>query len=242
MQLLDSISFECASIEPQFKSNSFDNIAPALYTQPLEALIAQQGDISRATVEAFIKQGFQQVHQASIHSFMPSLMYLRKYGLIQSALGVRVCSENTFLAQYFDQPLAQVLNHSGFQVELQDCVEIGNLRSISNTYTQHLFLMAVLALSLRNKSVMLFTAIPPVTNILNKHNIPYIELAAADESRVSGGPDSWGSYYENKPMVMAVRIDDVISCIAESKPLSALSLTFDGLIQQLTEQLEDAGV
>ena len=49
----------------------------------------------------------------------------------------------------------------------------------------------------------MFTATSAVRGILEGVGAPLVELAPADGTRLAGGADRWGRYYEKDPRVLA---------------------------------------
>lgn len=163
----------------------------------------------RVEVERFIGGIFQQAYGANITHFMPFLMSLRNLeGKLIAACGLRsAADERLFLEIYMDQPVEAILSERTRSTVLRsDIIEIGNF-SVAEPGMARLLNNAIFdQLYVTSKRWAVFTVVPALHNALIKSDIFPDYLCDADISRLP--PEAraeWGSYYDQKPQVMAIR-------------------------------------
>ncbi len=232
--------FDAATTNKRFSFSGNSALSSDHQSNDLMIGIASRHHPCRTEVESFIQAGFKRAHDADIHSFMPTLLYA-KGGKLKSAMGIRSASEATFVEHYLPHSLQETLAGQGICTSRSKVVEIGNLHSTSARFTQQLLLCVAVALSMCKKEFIIFTGIPKVTRIFEQFNIPLTPICSANQSAVSDGPDTWGSYYEDAPQVLALNIKDTMAAIENSPKLSQLrkSLNYNIFIihQHLKENL-----
>lgn len=163
----------------------------------------------RAELEAFIRQVFQRAHGARIRHFMPQLMSLRDgEGRLVAVCGLRNAADGPlFLETYLDEPAEQVIAATtGTGVARGDIVEIGNLAVAEPGIAPGLLASVSMYLHGTDTQWAVFTAIPVLKNSLSRLNMQLETLGPASLERIAADerPD-WGSYYDRRPQVMAVR-------------------------------------
>lgn len=163
----------------------------------------------RAEVEQFIAEVFRKAYGATIRRFKPCLMSLRdRDGKLVAACGFRnAVLEPLFLENYLDQPIEALLSeHTGLAVKRSDIVEVGNLSVIEPGMARYLIAAIFSQLHATSKEWAVFTAVPMVRNAFIKIGLDPVILGAPDKSRLPAEEQAdWGSYYEQKPQIMAVR-------------------------------------
>ena len=163
----------------------------------------------RAEVEQFIAAVFFQVCGAKVRFFLPTLMSLRDLdGKLIAACGIRNAGkERLYLENYLDQPVEQVLSERvGSTVLRSDIVEIGNYSVAELGISRQLSGAIFDQLHATSKQWAVFTAVQVVRNALIKLDIIPEILCDADIKHLPLAEQSeWGSYYEQKPQVMAIR-------------------------------------
>lgn len=165
--------------------------------------------MDRAEIEQFISKNFFATCGAKVRFFLPVLLSLRDPdGKLIAACGIRSAgSERLFLEHYMDQPVECLLSEQlGAKVNRNDIIEIGNY-SVAEMGTSRQLLSAIIdQLHATSKQWAVFTAIQLVRNTLIKQNVFPRVLCDADIKRLPPEEQSdWGSYYEQKPQVMAIR-------------------------------------
>lgn len=177
--------------------------------QQITAQHVHEQDPDRAQVEAFIRQVFYEAYGATVKHFMPHLIALRdeKFHLM-AAFGMRPAKNNVlFLEQYLDEPIETVISTSLNQViHRKDITEIGNL-AVSNPRNAGILIAHVIQQSIdAGVKWCVATAHQTLQNGLVKGGCDVFPIRSVDPMRLPvDEQDDWGSYYDNKPQVIAVR-------------------------------------
>ena len=172
---------------------------------------AREGAPERAELEAFVQSAFARKHDASITSFMPTLLSFRDAGgALRGVIGLRSAAPKPlYLEQYLEQPVeAAIATATGQAVQRHQVVEVGNLAGVNCRAAMRMVAALPAYLLAHDFRWIVFTATSAVRGILQGFDAPLVELAHADVSRVAGGTDSWGRYYENDPRVLAGYLPD----------------------------------
>jgi hypothetical protein len=166
-------------------------------------------DLNRSGVEAFIAKRFDQVYGAKLSYFMPYLLSAEREGKIRGAVGFQPAKHTPlFLEAYLDKPIESTLSQKlSRNVDRDLIVEIGNLASISPKVTQTLFTLLSDIISQSGYSWVVFTANSAVLAWMKSIQLPCFVLAEADPSHLHDKGRSWGSYYQDKPLVLACNVD-----------------------------------
>ena len=160
----------------------------------------------RRNTEAFIHQCFSKAYGADISHYMPILLCLKDPSSPRAALGLRpATNDRLFLENYLDQPLEDILSGKTLQpVSRCEIIEVGNL-AIAERGDARALVIAMAAFLLGSGYKWACFTIPPLLiNSFRRLGLPLIELGPA---RIEMLPEeeqkSWGSYYAQKPRVMA---------------------------------------
>lgn len=177
--------------------------------RPFDIHFSKPEEDGRAEIEKFISDVFFQAYGAKIRRFKPCLMSLRDSDdKLVAACGFRSAAlEPLFLENYLDQPIEKALSEcTGLPVKRSDIVEVGNF-SVSEPGMARYLIAAIFAqLHATSKQWAVFTAVPMVRNAFIKMDLCPLIICDADKNRLPHDEQAeWGSYYEQKPMVMAVR-------------------------------------
>lgn len=168
--------------------------------------VAGPGAPGRGELEAFVAEAFRRGHDATVASFMPTLLSLRDgSGRLRSVVGLRGATvAPLYLEQYLEQPVeTAIAAATGRPIRREQVVEVGNLAgSNCRAAVRMVALLPTYLLSLEYRWIV-FTATGAVRGILQGFGAPLVELARADGSRVADGPDHWGRYYDTDPRVLA---------------------------------------
>lgn len=160
----------------------------------------------RGELEAFVAEAFRRGHDATVASFMPTLLSLRDgSGRLRSVVGLRgAVPQALYLERYLDLPVeSAIAAATGRAIRREQVVEVGNLAgSNCRAAVRMVALLPSYLLSLEYRWIV-FTATSAVRGILQGLGAPLVELARADGTRVAEGPDRWGRYYDTDPRVLA---------------------------------------
>jgi len=180
-----------------------------LKERPFIVHFSRQDADDRAELERFIGDTFHQAYGAKIRRFMPYLMSLREQdGQLMAVCGLRSAAiETPFLEIYLDRPIEEVLaEHACFPVERGDIIEIGNFSVVEPGMARYLIDAINDQLYATDKQWAVFTAVPVLRNAFIKLGMKPEILGDADKNRLPADEQTqWGSYYEHKPQVMAIR-------------------------------------
>ena len=160
----------------------------------------------RAELEAFVGAAFRRGHDATVTSFMPTLLSFRdRGGDLRGVVGLRgAVSQPLYLEQYLEQPVeTAIAAATGQPVRREQVVEVGNLAGGNCRAAIRMVALLPGYLLSHDYRWIVFTATSTVRGILEGFGAPLVELARADGTRVAGSPDRWGRYYEKDPRVLA---------------------------------------
>jgi hypothetical protein len=109
-----------------------------------------------------------------------------------------------FLEHYLDRPVEQAVARRFHEpVDREQIVEIGNLVSMLPGAASMLFAVLPGLLDAAGVRWVVCTATPRVHGMLEGMGFPSKTICAADPSVLGDGVESWGSYYESRPRVIA---------------------------------------
>jgi hypothetical protein len=165
----------------------------------------------RAELEAFVRAAFKRAHDATVTSFMPTLLSFRDAdGDLRGVIGLRgAVPSELYLEQYLQRPVeAAIAEATGAPVPRRQVVEVGNLAGANCRAAMRMVAALPAYLLARDYQWIVFTATSAVRGILEGFGAPLIELARADGACVTGGQDQWGSYYRKDPRVFAGHLPD----------------------------------
>ena len=180
-----------------------------LAERPFDVHFSQPGAADRAEVERFIGDIFHQAYGAEIKRFKPCLMSLRDHdNKLVAACGFRSAAlEPLFLETYLDQPIEAVLaERVGFPVRRDNIVGVGNFSVAEPGMARYLITAINDHLHDTSNQWAVFTAVPVLRNAFIKMGMNPVMLGDADKCRLPPEEqEEWGSYYAQKPQVMAIR-------------------------------------
>lgn len=172
----------------------------------LQLGVASAGAPERAELESFVRAAFKRGHDATVASFMPTLLSFRdRSGELRGVVGLRAAvPQSLYLEQYLERPIeAAIATATGATVQREQIVEVGNLAGSNCRAAMRMVAQLPAFLLARDYRWIVFTATSTVRGILEGFGAPLVELARADGARVASGPDRWGRYYDKDPRVLA---------------------------------------
>jgi len=196
-----------------------DTAALATSKHPAHWSFTRAGSRERPPVEAFIRRGFERAYGARVTQLLPTLMVLKRDAEIAAACGLRpAAAERLFLEAYLDEPVETALSRAtGLDLGRRDIVEVGNLVIARAGYARRLIVHLTTWLSAAGPAWVTFTAVPALRNSFRRLGIPLVTLAAADGSRLPAPVRAeWGDYYEQAPVVTAVRVQSAFDAVCEA--------------------------
>lgn len=180
-----------------------------LSEQPYSVHFSKSDSEDRAEVERFISDVFYEAYGAKIRRFKPCLMSLRdRDNNLVAACGFRSAAvETLFLENYLDRPIEAFLSeNTGLPVRRNEIVEVGNFSVIEPGMARFLIASIVAQLHATSNEWAVFTAVPMVRNAFIKMDLIPLILGTPDKNLLPTDEQSeWGSYYDQKPQIMAIR-------------------------------------
>lgn len=206
------------------------NPAPDLIEQLFSVHFSQPDADDRAEIELFISDIFFEAYGAKIKLFKPCLMSLRdQHNKLVAACGFRSAAlEQLFLEIYLDHPIETLLSERiGASVRRDDIVEVGNFSVAEPGMARYLIAAINGHLHDTSNQWAVFTAVPVLRNVFIKLKMNPIILCDADKGRLSPEEQQeWGSYYEQRPQIMAVQRIERRCKPRISETMSNESMTF----------------
>jgi hypothetical protein len=176
---------------------------------PVITAISEHDAPDRLELETFIQATFKRVHNAEISYFMPKLMSVRDVdGKLLAACGLRHADQGAlFLETYLDAPIETLLSqYHRSHISRDVILEVGNLALSEPENVRSLLASISVYLHGTHAEFAVFTGISTLRNSLTKLNMPLQLLGEANINRIPAHERAaWGSYYNERPQVMAVR-------------------------------------
>ena len=188
-------------------------------TPPIPVHPYDENHPMRPDIEAFIKHVYWRHHAAKLHYFMPTLLasWGKEVEGPLAAVGLRGLQENPiFLEQYLSVPIEQTLREFDSSVTRAHIAEIGNLACISSRISPLMIVAVAHFLAEQQRSWAVFTGTKLVRLILARAGLDVIEIKRAEGHCLGGKLHDWGTYYEQNPFVMAVRVSDALRIFSQS--------------------------
>ena len=195
----------------------------------------------RNQLEAYIAERYEQAHKASISKFMPILLEMTKEGESQVALGLRPGHYRPmFLEQYLDSPIEQQIAKLTKQpIDRCSLIEVGNLVVSHRRAGLLLFVILGKLVAEAGFEWLIFTVTGEVERLMRSLGFDPQYLVAADPTRVKGGTENWGFYYDNNPRVMAISSEKAVSVMKNSPALTAVLEDYSQDVTMLSSSLSD---
>lgn len=192
-------------------------------TRPLIACAGRQlcevepGSGAALAVTRFIRRRFEQAYGARPRLQIPRLLALTAaQGTLLAAVGIRnAAEERLFLEDYLEVP-AEVALPGALAVERGKLAEIAHLAGVEAGVSRYLFASLTLWIRAHGFQWIAFTATDPLCNRFRRMGIVLHPMAPADPSRLPDGGRGWGSYYHQRPVVMAVNVEEGYQAMARA--------------------------
>jgi hypothetical protein len=175
--------------------------------------LVEQGSVRRNEAEAYIAEAYANVFDADLKSFYPFLVTLhdREHNVL-GAVGARSAADQSlYIENYLDQRVECAIAAQSGPVCRDQVVELGNL-AIGNTASTYLFLAMIGEwLHQHEMQWIVFSLTAPLRRMLQRSEVPLLELARSERARAPVDGNAWGRYYELDPRVCAVPVNEGLS-------------------------------
>jgi hypothetical protein len=158
----------------------------------------------RQEIEQFIHSRYAETYDADISHFLPWLLASWREGEVAGVLGLRPGQSGRFFVEnYLAQPMEAVLSERlGETVSRASLIETGNLAGTRGS-SQLLFIVLTEVLYRAGFRWVTFTATAQVSALLQRLGFAPQALCEADPRSLGEHASAWGSYYANRPWVVA---------------------------------------
>lgn len=156
-------------------------------------------------IKYFIKKVFKDKYLADVNYFQKKFLVLYKDSKIVSLIGYKELDENKSLIEnYTKKPLEFSLPYITTRNKI---IEIGNLSSEIKGLGQYIIFLLIEHLKNQQYEWLFLTAPQKILNIMKKFNLNFELLVEAKlEDLDIEQQINWGTYYEQKPYVIALDI------------------------------------
>ncbi|MFN4367889.1 MAG: thermostable hemolysin [Acinetobacter sp.] len=174
--------------------------------------VEQSETPERRSLEHFIQEKYQQVHQATVSSFSSTLFAGYDGAEMQVVIGMQHLNQfNAFLEQYLDEPVENTLSKlSQTTVSRDKVVEIGNLAALDMDKAKLMVAFLVFHLSQQRIEWAVCTGTAAVRYVLQQMGLRFHVLEKADPQVLGEAQHLWGSYYQQKPYVLAIDVAEAL--------------------------------
>lgn len=194
----------------------------------------------RQDAEHFIYSRFDKYYGASINHFLPYILSAYNGNKVTAALGFQPATYSTplFLEHYLDLPIESILSIlAQADVERHSIVEIGNLASGRQRATQTLFLLLAELVHQSQFEWVVFTANTAVRGWLKKLNIETFSIQVADPSKLPNKGVNWGTYYDDKPVIVAANVRHTLMKLNANPFMTYLHQSYGKQLNEFSQEL-----
>jgi len=178
--------------------------------------VHDEGDPSRAEVEAFIQEVYAGRYGARVTSFAPTLVALWDGDDITAAAGYRTAGAGPlFLERYLPQPVDRLLGANAQALPSRErIVEVGHLAAARAGEGRRLVLMLGAHLREQGCEWVVSTLTGELRQLFVRIGIAPLTLGVADPALLGADAGDWGRYYEHSPLVLAGHLPKALRHIA----------------------------
>src|SRR5690606_22854103 len=157
--------------------------------------VEQSETTERRSLENFIREKYQQVHQAKISTFSSTLFAGYHGAEMQVVIGMQHLNQAyAFLEQYLDEPVENTLSKlSQTQISRDKVVEIGNLAALDMDKAKLMAAFLVFHLSQQRIEWAVCTGTAAVRYVLQQMGLRFHVLEKADPQVLGKAQHLWGS-------------------------------------------------
>jgi hypothetical protein len=192
--------------------------------QACSLIRANPSEPSRRRLESCVSRVFADAHGARITHFHDLLIgAANSRGELLGVIGASAGhGSKLFLESYTDVPIEQLISrHTGRPVARSQIVEVGNL-AVEHPGAARL-LVTRLAENLHDQGVrwVVLTGTTRVRHVLRRLGADLVDFGHAEGAAMGDALSNWGTYYDNKPRVVAVELAPFCAAFSAGEPLVA---------------------
>jgi hypothetical protein len=182
-----------------------------------------QAGAERAQAEFFIRDVFASAYGARLGALMPVILAERYAdGGLLAACGLRAPAHGPlFLEIYLGTTVEQAIGaQARCSIAREAIVEVGNLAVRAPFTARELIASLTRHLLAGDAEWSVFTAVATLRNAFMRLGVPFLQLGCATlDALTREQRPAWGTYYDTKPEVLAVRVRDAAHALL-SRPRS----------------------
>lgn len=185
--------------------------------------VARGDTPERHALESFIRDKYRKVHQASVSTFSSTLFAGYVGTEMQVVIGLEHLNKTqAFLEQYLDEPIERILGKlSATEVSRDKMVEIGNLAAVDMGKAKLMVAFLVFHLAQQQIGWAVCTGTTAVRYVLQQMGLHFQVLEKANPEVLGEAQRLWGSYYQQKPYVLAIDVAEALKVTRQLYRFSA---------------------
>lgn len=181
--------------------------------------VVNRNDSNRKKLEKMISDKYSCVYGADIYYFMEDILLVYQNNSIATLAGINYYGKNEFfLEKYLDCDLYKyIANNLNINPMKQSVVEIGNFISVNSGSGPLIIICLTHWLQANSYEWVLCTVTEQVRLMFKKLSLNIRILQDARQDKLSfQEQEKWGSYYEKKPMICAVSVQDAFDILRKN--------------------------
>ena len=198
--------------------------------------------LGKAEVNQHIKRCFSEAYGAKITSFEAYILSTHGDAGITATIGFQPAAmkKPLFLESYLATSIEETLSATFKQaIERHQIVEVGNLSSTQRgSASRILFILSVAILYQAGFQWVTFTATKQVQRLLGKLNLSTVPICDADPSKLADKGESWGSYYDDRPMVEAGNLKDAMQQLRSHEVIKSILNNYQATINDIAQKIK----
>lgn len=176
----------------------------------------------RLFLESFISNSFKKTHQAELSSYLSILFSGKSNSELKVAIGIQNLKDHiAFLEQYLSIPVHKAMEQLvGYPVNREQIFEIGNLAAVDIQNAKLIIAFLVFYFSIQKVEWAVCTGTIAVRYALKQMGLVFNVLEEADPLALQDEGEQWGSYFEQKPQVLAIHVPEAFLATKENYSFS----------------------
>ncbi|MBI4687664.1 MAG: thermostable hemolysin [Nitrospirae bacterium] len=187
-------------------------------------------------LEGFVMDVYYRKYNAKIHPYCQSYLAINGWrGEMLGCVGMNKASSPAFFCeQYLDMPVERYISMEKFNAPThvkRGCVtEIGNMASHIAGFGYYLIPAVTGLLNCMDTQYITFTATNGLRNLFASLGIRLNIIVSARKEKLTGAPDTWGTYYESDPAVAWIDIEKEHKYLEELLSIDPSNPLYTGML------------